>query len=766
MKKQLLTLFAILLAIAPAMSQSYDFSVAAPTGQTLYYKINGSNATVTYPSPTDENEAWYGYTKPTGALTIPSSVSYNGTTYTVTAIGSYAIYDCDGLTSVSIPSSVSSIGNYAFYGCSYLTTVNIPDGITTINDYCFDYCSRLTSITIPSSVTSIKIRAFSNCTGLASISIPNGVTSIGSNAFHNVRNIDYSGSATGNPWGAISVNGTKVVNYDFADDAPSGQALYYTINGTNATVTYPGPSSDQTWTGFTKPTGTLTIPSSVSYNGITYDVTAIGSYAIYDCDGLTSVSIPSSITSIGNYAFYGCSYLTTINIPDGITTINDYCFDYCSRLTSITIPSSVTSIKVRAFSNCTGLASISIPNGVTSIGSNAFYNVQNIDYNGSATGSPWGALYLNGVQIINYDFAEVAPSGQTLYYKINGTNATVSYPGPSSDQTWTGFTQPTGTLTIPNSVTYNGATYAVTAIGSYAIYDCDGLTSVSIPSSVSSIGNYAFYGCSYLTTVNIPDGITTINDYCFDYCSRLTSITIPSSVTSIKVRAFSNCTGLQEMIVSPTNPPSTGSNAFYHISTSTPIYVPCGRSSAYSASSAWSRFSNFPERPDYAVTALSSDNTMGTATVQSQPTCQSDIAVISATPNPSHRFVSWNDNITDNPRQVVVTRDTTFTATFEFVDTTTATYEIRTCTGQTLLFRVENATHTATVIGYVGQCNGGLTVPAWFSIDGVRYTVTAIGPRAFENCRTLESVILPRSITLVDTEAFKNCSALINVDMK
>ena len=157
---------------------------------------------------------------------------------------------------------------------------------------------------------------------------------------------------------------------------------------------------------------------------------------------------------------------------------------------------------------------------------------------------------------------------------------------------------------------------------------------------------------------------------------------------------------------------------------------------------------------------------MGTATVQTQPTCQSDIAVISATPTPSHRFVSWNDNITDNPRQVVVTRDTTFTATFEFVDTTTATYEIRTCTGQTLLFRVENATHTATVIGHVGQCNGGLTIPAWFSVDGVRYTVTSIGPHAFENCRTLESVILPRSITLVDTEAFKNCSALITVDMK
>ena len=53
-------------------------------------------------------------------------------------------------------------------------------------------------------------------------------------------------------------------------------------------------------------------------------------------------------------------------------------------------------------------------------------------------------------------------------------------------------------------------------------------------------------------------------------------------------------------------------------------------------------------------------------------------------------------------------------------DTTTANYEIRTCTGQTLLFEVENGNHTARVIGYVGQCMGSLTVPAWFSVDGER----------------------------------------------
>ena len=93
-------------------------------------------------------------------------------------------------------------------------------------------------------------------------------------------------------------------------------------------------------------------------------------------------------------------------------------------------------------------------------------------------------------------------------------------------------------------------------------------------------------------------------------------------------------------------------------------------------------------------------------------------------------------------------------------------FNIRTCTGHTLRFEVNNVNHTATVIGYVGQCTGTLVVPAWFSVDGVRYTVTAVGPRAFENCTRLESVTLPVTITLVDDEAFKGCSGLISVDIK
>ena len=74
------------------------------------------------------------------------------------------------------------------------------------------------------------------------------------------------------------------------------------------------------------------------------------------------------------------------------------------------------------------------------------------------------ALFLASSSALAYSFSAVAPSGQTLYYNISGTNATVTYPSNYSYFPWAGYTEPTGSLTIPSSVTYNGHTYSVTSI--------------------------------------------------------------------------------------------------------------------------------------------------------------------------------------------------------------------------------------------------------------------------------------------------------------
>ena len=132
-----------------------------------------------------------------------------------------------------------------------------------------------------------------------------------------------------------------------------------------------------------------------------------------------------------------------------------------------------------------------------------------------------------------------------------------------------------GSITIPESVEYEGASYSVTSIGSEAFYGCSGLTSVTIPNSVTSIGWYAFSGCSGLTSVTVPNSVTSIGSFTFSGCSGLTSVTIPNSVTSIEMQAFYGCSGLTSLTI-PNSVTSIGEAAFWGCSGLTSVTIGSG----------------------------------------------------------------------------------------------------------------------------------------------------------------------------------------------
>ena len=115
-------------------AMAYDFSYTY-RGKTLYYTITSDN-TVEVSSSSSVSSA----------VVIPSSVTNNGTTYSVTSIGEEAFAECSGLTSVTIPNSVTSIGEWAFYRCNSLTSVTIPNSVTSIGKGAFSSRSGLTSI--------------------------------------------------------------------------------------------------------------------------------------------------------------------------------------------------------------------------------------------------------------------------------------------------------------------------------------------------------------------------------------------------------------------------------------------------------------------------------------------------------------------------------------------------------------------------------------------------------------------------------------------
>ena len=472
--------------------------IVVQDGNTVYDSRNNCNAIIV----TATNTLLCGC----GNTTIPNSI---------TSIEFNAFTDMGSLLSVSIPNSVTSIGSYAFYNCTGLTSVTISEGIDSLAESLFYGCTSLTSVTIPENVTSIGSYAFRNCRSLTSITIPNSVTGIGNSAFtgcyalaevYNKSTLTITKSTTYN--GEVAYNAEAVYSGDTIDTPTN---IYLSNDG----VAY-YKESESSYIALVCKDKTKT---TISLDSRT---TRIRSYAFSGCTSLTSITIPNGVTSIGGLAFSGCSSLTSITIPNNVTSIGTSTFSGCSSLTSVTIPNSVTSIGNYAFRDCSSLTSVTIPDGVTSIGSAAFYNCSSltsitigrgVDSVGSSAFWNCNKLYIvNNLSQLNIR-AENSDYGDVAYYahlvirdenfsydKIEEIDGVLYYNQSSLSKIAVGLVDTTRT-----TITLNENT---TEIYYKAFYNCSSLTSVTIPRSVSRIGQYVFWDCYALESVTFenPDG--------------------------------------------------------------------------------------------------------------------------------------------------------------------------------------------------------------------------------------------------------------------
>ena len=421
-----------------------------------------------------------------------------------------------------------------------------------------------------------------------------------------------------------------------SDTQVNGIWYIFDHNALTATVTYKGDRSDWNTNRYS---GSVIIPSTVTYSGRTYIVNSIGKYAFENCSTLSSITIPSSVKSIGSGAFRHCENLISISIPEGVTTLEGGCFQSCKNLKSVTIASTVTtigdyafnwcenllsinipegiaiinknaflscgklksislpkSLKVineSAFGGCHDLSSVEIPSSVTSIGQDAFAKVPHISYNGTASGSPWGARAMNGYiegSLVYADNSRMRlmaclPNATGHIRILDGVKeieksaflcceniTSVTIPNSVTKIGSSAFfgCNNLASVTLPNNITIIEAyTFSrcyslneihipnsVTYIGEWAFASCKGLTSIVIPENVKRIGEYAFDFCENLQSITLPDGIEILEEWCFDYCKSLSSITIPKNVKKIGKHVFANCEKLTTVVWNVENYPN------------------------------------------------------------------------------------------------------------------------------------------------------------------------------------------------------------------
>lgn len=549
----------------------------------IYYKIlSTTNKTIGVTYAGEKADAVADEYK--GSVVIPATVTRAGVKYTVTEICDSAFMNCANLESVTIPEGVTSIGNYsflyckklkiklpstirnikwgAFWDCISIDTMTLPEGMTTIGKYAFNGCTGITSVTLPSSLTSIGAYAFRGCFGITEIIIPGKVTSIGENAFYNCKKLatvtveretPATADATtfsGLPTNAVlyvptlsSVNSYKsatgwsvfsiIKNNKLVVDG-----IYYNITSTTnktAEVTFAGATASEVANEYS---GKVVIPSTVLYNGVTYNITAVGDSAFQGCENLQSVTISNGVTKVGVYGFRNCKGLSEVVLPKSLISIGGSAFNACESLESIALPEGLKTIEWYAFANCKKLK-LEIPSTVTSLGEGVFF----------------GCTTLDAVNI---------PKGvKTLVKQLfNGC---------------TGLTTVTGGENV-------------TTIGDKVFNGCTKLKDYSIPTGVTSIGEYAFQNTA-LQNVVIPSGVTKIKQYAFSGCSSLANVVIPESITSIGVRAFNGCSSLKNVVVESETPATADATSFNGLPSDAVLYVPSmGAVDVYEAATGWNVF--------------------------------------------------------------------------------------------------------------------------------------------------------------------------------
>ena len=586
MKTKLLKIFAVILMVLTALgSVAQEFSVGE-----LKYKIYGGFAYCTGLTTAAQGQSNL-------AVTIPSVVSNNGSSYRVLGVDAYSFENASNIKSVNIRFGVGFIETSAFKGCTSMSFVRLPSSLKTVMDNAFQGCTSLKSVyyagfSFPQG--SISSSAFPNNSLMTfyipfqSLKTPADYKAIA--AFSGFAYVEYSNRAfdyyssedkgaycIGWPdsYGASAVRSATLTGF-LGDTNYMPTQSYYNDGGFKISIDTIGTNAfrDQS----TLKSIDLTNVSNLKYFGSQeknmgiQNVTELilpksnfnySSISFLHFDSLEEFKLASGSTKFSIYegCLYNYSKTTLFKVPNAkegqmsypssLKTVWDWSHSNCKKITHAMLPYGVTSINNGAFYNTTLLDYVRIPSSVISLSNDrVFYGTKsnnwiycNMDNPPTVTASSYFGNNSNMNLYIPYDKASTyASAGWTGFKNVN-PNGRQAYDYPNSTATLCYSVTSNSTVTGADGNTYSGRARLV----------CNGITSnddapstITIPPSVTisgkdyvvnKIGEQAFSNRTTNFTVTGCVNIDTIGVSAFEN-QAITSYAFTHNLKSIMAYAF------------------------------------------------------------------------------------------------------------------------------------------------------------------------------------------------------------------------------------
>lgn len=598
MKKLLLFMLSVIIPTIAWCAVGDTFTAQTTEGVTMTFQITSVSprtcrAGVTYSDGSCKTAV---LPSTTGAVTIPSSVNYNNSTYNVKEINETAFWGCK-ISSITIPEGVTSIGWGAFMDCTGLSHINIPQSVRTIDDEAFSDCSSLESvsfsesslletlgggafcrctslknITLPSKISTIEYATFYGCTTLESVT-PNGVVgTIGENTFYNCSSLKRLNIKIDDNLGVgnNAFSGCDELSELRVDvcKATSFSTLLNSINCSKITNITMDPRSINSFESdcITLIGNVLTNVETVVFGYFIRDIPA-NAFQYHNHLKEVVFSYPDNSCSIGDYAFEYCTNLTKFN--GSVNSLGDFCFKG-TKLKSLRLAAenyeyyNDDEYEWETRPACGG--------ELNHVGANPFLGVDNIIFD--KTYQVVGQLKYQNYNV--YSSSIYNKSGKCL---VVASQSNVEVWGTLAD------------YALCSSIVKNLNLTNVTTVGKSFLFECPLLEKISVNSN-----NTAF---TTVDDVLYTKDMTELVKY--PIAKNAEEMTIPASVTKIWDKAFEvsglGTEKLRIINVEATVPPTIQIYTGDLYNSDIYVRVPYGCKAAYEAVEGWRAFKGIVEMP-------------------------------------------------------------------------------------------------------------------------------------------------------------------------